>query len=121
MYLVLLRIALNTIIITFYQTFFLFIRLICQKQKAMESLKKLTTKQIINIILIILLVVFVLSNMKPVPIGFFYDIIEIPLVILITFVFFIGYFVGKTFTKKDCKDKKKEPEKIEETYHSEES
>jgi uncharacterized integral membrane protein len=87
----------------------------------MESLKKLTTKQIINIILIILLVVFIMLNLEAVKVSLIFISFDMPLVVLITFVFFIGYFIGKTFTKKDCKDKKKEPEKIEEVYRSEES
>jgi uncharacterized integral membrane protein len=87
----------------------------------MESLKKLTTKQIINIILIILLVIFIMLNLEAVKVSLIFISFDMPLVVLITFVFFIGYFVGKTFTKKDCKDKKKEPEKIEEVYRSEES
>lgn len=85
----------------------------------MEYFKNLTTKQIINIILIILLVIFIMLNLEVVKVSLIFISFDMPLVILITFVFFIGYFVGKTFTKKDCKDK--EPKKIEETKSSEES
>jgi len=87
----------------------------------MEYFKNLTTKQIINIILIILLVIFIMLNLETAKVSLIFISFDMPLVVLITFVFFIGYFVGKTFTKKDCKDKKKEPEKIEEVYRSEES
>lgn len=78
----------------------------------MEYFKTNTTKKIINIILIILLVIFTMLNLDSQPINLIFISFDMPLVVLITFVFFIGYFVGKVFPTKKCEDKCKEEENL---------
>ncbi|MDD2412847.1 MAG: hypothetical protein PHI36_09205 [Bacteroidales bacterium] len=73
----------------------------------MEYFKENTTKKIINIILIIILIIFVMLNLDTTKVSLIFIDVDMPLVILISFVFLIGYFVGKTFTPRKCKDDNK--------------
>lgn len=74
-----------------------------------ERIKNITVKQVISTILVILLVTFVMMNLGNTQVNFVFISVQMPVVILITFVFFIGYFVGRTVKKsKVCKEDKKE-------------
>ncbi len=64
-------------------------------------MKKLTTKQIIDIILIIVLLIFAGQNVAPVHLKFLVFGFDLPLIILIAFVFFIGYLTALLFRKPD--------------------
>ncbi len=70
-------------------------------------MKKLTTKQIISIILVLLFLIFAGQNVGPVQMKFLFFGFDLPLIILLAFVFFIGFITAKIFTKKE--DKKNEP------------
>jgi uncharacterized integral membrane protein len=62
-------------------------------------MKNVTTRQIIDIILIVLLLIFIGQNLESVKVKFLMFAFELPLVILIAVVFFIGYYTAKAFTK----------------------
>ncbi|MGI6320297.1 MAG: hypothetical protein ACOXZK_04935 [Bacteroidales bacterium] len=82
-----------------------------------ELIKSITLKQVVSTILIIFLVIFVMMNLNPIEVSLIFTGVTMPLVILITFVFFIGYFVGRTVKKsKTCKEEKREAKlkKVEE-------
>ncbi|KAF5071237.1 hypothetical protein DSECCO2_214090 [anaerobic digester metagenome] len=66
-------------------------------------MKSITTKQIINISLIILLLIFTFQNLANVQVKLLFFGFELPLVILIIIVFFMGYFTARVFNRK--KDK----------------
>jgi uncharacterized integral membrane protein len=57
-------------------------------------MQKLTTKQYINIALILLTLVFVGINIEPVRVSFLFFGIDMPLIILMAVLFFIGYLVA---------------------------
>lgn len=74
-------------------------------------MKGLNFKQIIDIILIIILLVFAGQNVAAVHLKFLFFDFEFPLIIIIAFVFFIGYLTALLFRKTD-KPKKEKSEKI---------
>lgn len=65
-------------------------------------MKNITTRQVINIILIIILLIFVGQNLEQIRVKFLVFGFEMPLVILITVVFLIGYLVA-VFSRKNSK------------------
>lgn len=60
-------------------------------------MNKLTTKQIVNISAIVLLLIFSAQNIEKVKIKLFFWGIDISLIILIAFVFLIGLVTGHLF------------------------
>jgi uncharacterized integral membrane protein len=75
-------------------------------------MKKLTTKQIIDIVLILLLLIFAAQNVAPVKLKFLFFGFDLPLIILIAFTYFIGFYTAKLFkTKKDVIEEAKSKEK----------
>jgi uncharacterized integral membrane protein len=58
-------------------------------------MQNITPGQIINIILIVILLVFVGQNLEAARLKFLFFAFEMPLIILIATVFFIGYFTAK--------------------------
>jgi uncharacterized integral membrane protein len=62
-------------------------------------MKNITTRQIIDIVLIVLLLVFIGQNLESVKVKLLVFGFELPLVILIAVVFFIGFFTAKAFNK----------------------
>jgi len=78
-------------------------------------MKKIDFKQVFNLILIGLLIVFVVQNMDDVPVRYMKWTFDIPLIILIVIVFCIGFFTAKIFRrtpeKKEDKKLKNELEK----------
>lgn len=62
-------------------------------------MKNISIRQIIDIILLVLLLVFIGQNLESVKVKFLAFGFELPLFILIAIVFFIGYFTAKTFNK----------------------
>ena len=63
-------------------------------------MKNISFRQIIDIVLIVLLLIFVGQNLESVKVKFLFFGFELPLVILITSVFFIGFYTAKTFRKQ---------------------
>jgi uncharacterized integral membrane protein len=63
-------------------------------------MKNLATRQIIDIALIILLLIFIGQNLESVKVTFLFLGFELPLFILILIVFFIGYYTAKVFQKQ---------------------
>lgn len=63
-------------------------------------MKNISTKQVIDIVLIILLLIFIGQNLESVRVRFLFIGFNLPLVILITLVFFIGFYTAKAFEKK---------------------
>ena len=62
-------------------------------------MKNISTRQIIDIVLLILLLIFIGQNLESVKVKFIVFGFEMPLVILIAIVFFIGYYTAKAFNK----------------------
>ena len=58
-------------------------------------MKNISTRQIIDIVLLILLLIFIGQNLESVKVKFIAFGFEMPLVILIAIVFFIGYYTAK--------------------------
>lgn len=69
---------------------------------------QITIRQVINIILIILLLTFTLQNFESVTVKFLFFGFQLPLVILIVIVFFIGFLIAKNL--KIFKRKKQDNE-----------
>jgi len=67
-------------------------------------MQKLTTKQYINIGLIILMLVFVAQNVESIRVSFLFFGFELPLIILMAVVFFIGYLVAVLGRKTEKND-----------------
>lgn len=63
-------------------------------------LKKLSPRQIIDISLILLLLIFIAQNLDNIPVKFLFFTFQIPLIIIILAVFFIGFYTSKIFEKK---------------------
>ena len=63
-------------------------------------MKNITFKQVINIVLIVLLLVFVGQNLEQISVRFLFFGFSMPLVILIAVVFLIGYLVAVFSRKK---------------------
>jgi len=61
--------------------------------------KKINRSQIIDISLLILLLVFIGQNLESVKVKILMFGINLPLVILIAIVFFIGNYTAKVFSK----------------------
>jgi uncharacterized integral membrane protein len=82
-------------------------------------MKKLTTKQIIDIVLIFLLLIFAAQNVTPVKLNFLFFGFDLPLIILIAFTYFVGFFTAKLFkTKKDVIEETKSKEETVNTNES---
>ena len=62
-------------------------------------MKNISTRQIIDIVLLILLLIFIGQNLESIKVKFIVFGFEMPLVILIAIVFFIGYYTAKVFNK----------------------
>lgn len=69
-------------------------------------MKKLTARQIIDIILIVILLIFAGQNVAPVHLKFLVFGFDLPLIILIAFVFFIGYLTALLFKRPGKQDNK---------------
>jgi uncharacterized integral membrane protein len=67
-------------------------------------MKNLTTNQIINIVLIIVMLLFIGQNLEMVKVRFLFFGFELPLFILIAIVFFIGYYTAIAFRKRRSED-----------------
>lgn len=61
-------------------------------------------KKGINISMLILLLVFVLQNLDVTKVKFLFFGFELPLIVLIFIVFFMGYFTAVSFRKEEKKD-----------------
>lgn len=69
-------------------------------------MKKLTARQIIDVILIVILLIFAGQNVASVHLKFLVFGFDLPLIILIAFVFFIGYLTALLFRKPGKQDNK---------------
>ncbi|PXW12921.1 MULTISPECIES: LapA family protein [Chryseobacterium] len=63
-------------------------------------MKNISIRQVIDIALLILLLVFIGQNLENVKVKFTVFSFELPLVILIAIVFFIGFYTAKSFNRK---------------------
>ena len=70
-------------------------------QKSFD-MKNITTRQVINILIIIVMLIFVGQNLEPVEVKFLVFPLTMPKVILITIIFLIGYLVA-VFSRKSSK------------------
>jgi uncharacterized integral membrane protein len=71
-------------------------------------MRKLSLKQIVNIIAIALCLAFVAQNLESVQVYFLFFGFELPLVLIIAISFFIGYFTSQAFSINSI-DKKDQP------------
>lgn len=60
----------------------------------------MTPKQVLDIVLIALLIVFIAQNVESTKVRFLFFGFELPLVIVIAVSFFIGFYTAKAFSKK---------------------
>lgn len=67
-------------------------------------MQKLSTKQYITIVLIILMLIFVAQNVESIRVRFLFFGFESPLIVLLASVFFIGYLVAILLRKPEKKD-----------------
>jgi len=63
----------------------------------------LTPKQVLNILLIIALLIFISQNLEMVRVKFLFFRFELPIIILIGLVFFIGFFTAHVFNQNKQK------------------
>ena len=61
--------------------------------------ENISTRQIVDIVLIVILLIFIGQNLESVKVKFIVFGFKLPLVILIAIVFFIGFFTAKAFNK----------------------
>jgi uncharacterized integral membrane protein len=61
---------------------------------------KLSPKQIVNICLILFLLIFIAQNIDNIPVQLLFFTFQIPLIVIILAVFFIGFYTAKIFEKK---------------------
>lgn len=69
-------------------------------------MKNISTRQIIDIVLILLLLIFVGQNLESVKVKLLMFGFELPIIILIVATFFIGFYTAKVFTSKGEQDNK---------------
>lgn len=67
----------------------------------------LTPKHVLNIFLIIVLLIFVAQNLEIVRVKFIFFRFELPIIILIGLVFFIGFFTAHVFNRNKQKKEEK--------------
>ncbi len=66
-----------------------------------ESIKrKINIKQIADIVLIVVLLIFAVQNLKSIRVNLLFFRFEMPLFFLIVIIFFIGFFTAKYFSKR---------------------
>ncbi len=66
----------------------------------------ISSGQIINMILVTILLVFVAQNLDNVRVRFLFFGFDLPFVILIAIVFFVGFFTAKAFKKSEDDNQK---------------
>lgn len=64
------------------------------------NMKRITIRQIVDIVFLILLLLFIGQNLASVRVRFLFFGFELPLIILIAIVFFVGFYTAKVFKKK---------------------
>jgi uncharacterized integral membrane protein len=77
-------------------------------------MRKISFRQIIDIILILLTLIFVGQNLESVMVRFLFIKFNLPLMIIIAFVFFTGFFTAKVFTGKKGEENMRGKEKVKE-------
>jgi len=65
----------------------------------LKEMKNISTRHIIDILLLLILLVFIGQNLESVNVKFLLFGFELPLIILITIVFIIGFYTAKAFNK----------------------
>ena len=68
--------------------------------KTMFGNVEITTKQAINIILLVILIIFIGQNVENVRVKFLFFGFEIPLIIIIVVAFVLGFFTSTAFSIK---------------------
>lgn len=66
----------------------------------------MTPKQVVDLLLIALLIVFVAQNVESEKVKFLFFGFELPLIVIIAITFFIGFFTSKVFSKKKNNEQK---------------
>jgi len=61
----------------------------------------MTPKQVADLLLIVLLIIFVAQNIENVKVRFLFFGFELPLIVIIAATFFIGFFTSKIFSTKN--------------------
>lgn len=64
-------------------------------------MKNLTTRQIVDILLIALLIVFIAQNLDTVTVKFLSFGFQLPIIVLIIAVFALGYYTANVFRKRN--------------------
>lgn len=65
-----------------------------------NNTKKIGIKQVVDIILIIILLIFIAQNLESINVKFLFFEFELPLIITIAAVFIIGFLTHKYFPVK---------------------
>jgi uncharacterized integral membrane protein len=68
-------------------------------KKYLENIN-LKSKQVLDIVLLIVMIVFVIQNLEMVKVKFLFFGFEMPLIIIIVVAFLIGFLTSKAFPKK---------------------
>lgn len=63
-------------------------------------MKNLTTRKIIDIFLILMLIIFIAQNLETVMVNFLAFGFQLPLIVLILAVFAIGFYTSSVFRKR---------------------
>jgi len=67
-------------------------------------MQKLTTGQIINIVLILFLIIFIGQNLQTIPVKFLFFKPELPLIVIILVCLVLGYVSTLFFRKSNTKN-----------------
>jgi len=67
------------------------------EDKINSAKKKINFKQLLNIFIIILMLIFALQNLESIRVSLLFLSFEMPLFVLIIAVFAIGFFTSKLF------------------------
>jgi len=66
----------------------------------------MTPRQIIDILLLAILIIFVAQNVESVKVRFLFFGFDLPLIVIIAITFFIGFFTSKVFSRKKKNEEK---------------
>ncbi|MFO7615829.1 MAG: hypothetical protein R6V75_01105 [Bacteroidales bacterium] len=60
----------------------------------------ITFRQVVDILLLVIFLVFILQNLTTVKVRFFVFGLETPLIVILILVFLIGFFTSRAFSRK---------------------
>jgi len=70
----------------------------------------LTPKQVFDILLLTILIIFIGQNVESVKVKFLFFGLEVPLIIIIVISFLIGFYTSKVFSRKKKHNQTEETE-----------